>query len=127
MSEEQPKPPFDPPPPIPRRGLPYSEQRQAIVRAVGSVSGKIAVGFVTFAAPLGLGWVIMQQHPNTSGEVALAPAGLVLMLGVAAAFIPRYRGVLGGMLLVILILIGLVLLLIGICFMAVSGGSHSKI
>ena len=106
----------DEPPPVPKKVLPYQsltpvENR----RAFGSFGGNVAVGLGLFAASLVMGATLGMPLRNAGPWITLGPAGGVLLVGVVAAFFPRYRGVLTGMLLVLLIAMGVVLLVIGIC------------
>jgi hypothetical protein len=107
------------PPAIPKPVLPYNApppfSDRSATRAFGSFGGNMAVGLGIFVASLVVGTTLGVRLRNAGPVIVFGPAGVVLGVGIVAAFFPRYRGVLTGMLLVILILLGVLLLIIGIC------------
>src|SRR3569623_1851499 len=106
------------PPPDPTAGpkkvLPYqTPPSPAAPRAFGSFGGYMAVGLGLFVASLVMGATLGLRLRHAGPWTTFGPAGVVMTLGVVAAIFPRYRGVLTGMLLVVLLAMGVVLLVIG--------------
>ncbi len=118
-----------PSPPEPKRVLPYDtparngperdwDGRPMRRRLFGNVAGNIAMGGVTFVASCFLAYFVAAALAlHSFWSVAIIPL-LTLLLGLFAAAFPRYRGILLGMLLV---LIGVPLLIIGLCALTWKG------
>ena len=109
--------PNDKPTPVPKRVLPYEPpgSPRPTDRNFDSFGNNFAIGIVLFVASLVLGATLGIRLRNASRWVTLGPPGVVLMMGVVAAFFRRHRGMLTGMLLVALIAAGVIMLIAGMC------------
>ena len=106
-----------PPNDEPQKVLPYATPMQSTDperKAFGNVWGNISVGLVAFLASCFVGPFLASSAKANSGWAYMAMPLATLALGATAACFPRYRGVLIGMLLVV---IGVPLLIFGLCFL----------
>lgn len=79
----------------------------------GNIWGNIAVGLAAFIASCIIGpWLANAAHTSSGFPYFVLPL-VTLSLGICSARSPRYRGVLLGMMLVV---IGVPLLILGLCF-----------
>jgi len=105
--------------PLEYRRPPEPGEQPVMRRLFGSVAGNVAMGGVVFVCSCIIGAKIANAAGARTVWAYIALPIATLILGVAASFSARYRGVLAGlltgMLLVVGICIGVVLLIIGIC------------
>ncbi|CAN5575031.1 hypothetical protein BH10PLA1_BH10PLA1_15730 [soil metagenome] len=113
MSSENPIPPRPESKKVLSYAIPQTPAEPAR-RAFGNVWGNAAVGLAAFVGSCFVGPMIASDSGARSAWAYAALPCATLLLGIVAAFSPKYRGVLLGML---LILIGVPLLVLGICFM----------
>jgi hypothetical protein len=106
--------PPEPAKPLEYRRPPDPWERAPARRAFGNTWGNVAVGFCVFLASCFIGPYLAKAVGATSGWAYTALPITTLAVGLVAALNPRYRGVFLGMLLIV---IGVPLLILGICYL----------